>query len=89
MIERLLPRPACDTLPDAETCSWLAAINDKLADRLAKVGLIEPRQPKVAATVTKLDAFLADYLATRSDLKPSTRFNLELTRRSLVTYFRG
>src|SRR5436190_21572759 len=83
-IERLVEAAYSGSSPDAETCRWVSEIDDKLAAKLAKVDLIAPRQKHVSAT---LDAFLADYLASRSDLKANTRFNLELARRNLVAYF--
>src|SRR6187549_3893977 len=42
-IERLVTAASLGISPDAETCTWLSKINDKLAARLAKVGLIESR----------------------------------------------
>jgi integrase len=86
-IERLVRAVSLGTSPDAETCSWLGKIDDKLAVRLAKVGLTAPREQKVTRAATTLAAFLADYMATRTDIKPSTRINLECARNNLVTFF--
>jgi integrase len=86
-IERLVAAVNLGTSPDAETCSWLAKIDDKLAARLAKVGLTEPRKPQEPTVVATLENFLSDYLAQRTDIKPSTRTNLEVARRNLVAYF--
>ncbi len=66
---------------DAETSRWLASIDKKLTDKLAKVGLVAKRE---AAT---LDQFLMAYLATRTDIKPRTLNNLEQTQGWLVEFF--
>ena len=68
---------------DADTARWVAGRNPKLADKLARVGLIAKRQNSVTA---KLGEFLAEYLATRTDIKPSTRRHLEQARAKLIEF---
>jgi hypothetical protein len=43
-------------------------------DRLAAVGLVTPRTPMA----TRLGEFLDGYIASRPDVKPRTKWNLEI-----------
>src|SRR6476660_9550675 len=86
-IERLVTAASLCTSPDAETCSWLSKINDKLAARLATVGLIEPREPKERQQSSTLGPFLDSYLALRTDVKPRTKLMFKQVRGWLVDYF--
>jgi integrase len=66
------------------TSRWLTEIKDDHAAKLAKVGLIETRQPK-GQTVT-----LGEFTQACIDglnIKPSTRMHLNLSRRYLVEFF--
>jgi len=65
------------------TTHWLTKIDASLSDKLANVGLIEPRADATQAT---LDAFITDYL-DKLNVKPGTLFNLNLARRNLVEFF--
>ncbi|MEK6216006.1 MAG: site-specific integrase, partial [Boseongicola sp.] len=58
---------------------------DTLADKLAAVGLI-PKRKKEAPTDT-LGAFLDAYIEGRSNLKPKTKRNYEVTRKHLINHF--
>lgn len=60
-----------------ETAVWLRDIGDKLHDRLARAGLVEPRAGRGAV---KLEASITAHLDGRVDLKPSTK----LVRRQVV-----
>ena len=66
---------------DEETARWLADLDSVLADKLAAVGLIAPRD------AARLGSFLANYLETRSDVKPRTKLKYESTRRCLLEFF--
>jgi hypothetical protein len=67
--------------PDGETATWLTKIGDDLADKLAGVGLIEPRH------AARLGDFLDRYIAGRTGIKRLTRRNLQAARQKLVDYF--
>lgn len=67
------------------TAAWLTAIEAGLQQKQIDVELISKPASKPAAVT--LDAFIADYMATRLDLKPSTRTNLGVVRRNLVAFF--
>jgi len=43
MVERLLQARRLGTAIDGQTAEWLKAIDDKLRDRLARVGLVDLR----------------------------------------------
>lgn len=66
---------------DKATSAWIADIDDKLADRLAGVGLIPLRRRDT------LQDLIDTYLATRSDIKFRTRNNLDQTRGLLIEFF--
>lgn len=65
------------------TALWLADISDKLHKRLAKVGLVEARAPKVA---TKLGLFVDTYIAGRIDAKPLTIAHLKRAAKELTGF---
>jgi integrase len=58
----------------------------KLYDRIAAFGLVDAR-PEADATVMKLGAWIADYTARRTDLKPTSRANLRHTADLLLSHF--
>jgi hypothetical protein len=80
-IEKLVTAQILDTAPDAETARWVADVGDKIAGKLAKLGLIESRQS------TTLGAFIASYRESRPDVKPSTRAAWAAPYRSLLEHF--
>lgn len=64
---------------DGETARWVASLDDVLAGKLAKVGLIAPRDSAL------LGPFLESYIdGRRADSAASTITNFEQVRRSLV-----
>ena len=74
-IEDLVAAAYANRAPDAETANWLGKIDAKLTKKLVKVGLIDPPKRKESPGESTLDAYLASYLATRQDVKASTRTN--------------
>ena len=68
------------------TSQWLTEIDDKLAQKLAKVGLIEPRVAKEQSAVFTLGGFTQAYI-DGLNVKASTRMQVNLSRRYLVEYF--
>ncbi|MAE66683.1 MAG: integrase [Phycisphaeraceae bacterium] len=80
-VDSLVSASIAGTAPDQPTARWVAKIGDELADKLATAGLIEPRQ---RAT---LGGFLDDFIGQRTDLKPSTRTKLGMSRRKMVDFF--
>lgn len=74
-VEALLAAKVSGCGWDNETARRVADLSDDLADKLAAVGLLPPRE---RAT---LGAFLERYIATRADVKPLTLKKYESTRR--------
>ncbi len=81
-VEALLSaRIAAQPIP-RDTATWLAGVGEPLYGRLARVGLVAPKDSATGATVK---TFLASYLADRTDLRPGTRIILEQAARHVVT----
>jgi len=70
------------TVPD-ETARWVRDLEAVLFDKLVAVGLV--RQRKAVA----LQAFITDYIAHRTDVKPATREIWGQGERGLVDFFGG
>ena len=87
-IEALETARLTGTPVDRTTAAWIDAIGDAIHERLARVGLVEPREP---ATPEEPDVALVvlveRYIASRSKLKPNTLRNYETTKRLLVEHF--
>ncbi|MGZ0174307.1 MAG: tyrosine-type recombinase/integrase [Planctomycetales bacterium] len=80
-VERLVHACITGHPVDPDTARWLVSIDDKLADRLAAVGLTEKRDASTLA------AFLDSYIAARTDVKPGTKMLYGQTRRNLLAFF--
>jgi integrase len=80
-VEYLLAATTSGYAIDGETSQWLAKIGNDLADKLAAVDLI-PRRASA-----QLKPFLDALIAQRTDVKPNTRRNLEVTKDRLVEFF--
>ena len=87
-------RTSCGTI-DRRTAEWLADIGESLHAKLAKAGLVEPRQPAEPEPETKnvsLGEFLSDHIeegltAKGDPAKPNTLANWRSTQRFLMTVF--
>lgn len=67
-----------------EECRWLAKVDADLHEKLSRNGLVAPRPKREA---TELDAFLTEYIESRTDLKSGTITHLEHAKNDLVAYF--
>ncbi|KKL08669.1 hypothetical protein LCGC14_2573560, partial [marine sediment metagenome] len=72
---------------DTETAAWVGARDEVIYRKLAAVGLVPPREPEPKAESVMLGGFLDQYMEGRTDIKPSTRTNLNQARRNLVRFF--
>jgi integrase len=78
--------------PPPETSRWVADLPDLWRKRLEKVQLVAPLKPEPApepepvAPKLTLNIFLADYMASRVDIKQSTRVALNQTVGYLVGF---
>ena len=87
-VENLVAAVMHGHAPDPDTSAWVGSRDDVLYGKLAAVGLVPARES--AATENQaatLGLFLDQYIGGRTDIKPSTRCNLEQVRRNLVDYF--
>ena len=80
-IEALVASAASGFAWDNETARWVAGIEDVLAGKLARAGLIPKRQAAV------LSDFLDSYFAKRADVKDATRTNWGHTRPNRFDFF--
>lgn len=80
-VEQLIAAKLSGHAVDADTARWIAELDQGIADKLARVGLVLMRE---RAT---LGAFLDAYIARRVDVKPSTQLQYQQVRRNLVDYF--
>ncbi len=64
-----------------ETSEWLRELDDALHDRLAAVGLVQPRR-RIA-----LGPFIDEYIAARTDVKATTATVYRRARKHLLHYF--
>ena len=85
-VERLLEAELTGHAMDADTARWVAELNERLADKLARVNLI-PKAKRQAAM--KPGPFLDDYLARRIDVKPATKEIWKQVVRNLKDHFGG
>lgn len=80
-VEQLNAAQVAGHAVEADTSRWLTTIDDRLAGKLAAVGLV----PKRAEGT--LDAFLTGYIASRTDIKSRSVVGLRQVQRNLVDYF--
>jgi len=83
-VERLIEAKATGTAPDLEVSQWVADRDDALHAKLAKHGLVSPREK---VSVPSLSQFVDAYIASRTDVKRGTVVCYQQTRRNLVGYF--
>ncbi|MFW6124602.1 MAG: hypothetical protein ACOC46_00530, partial [Pirellulales bacterium] len=69
-IEDIVAARAGGYAMEQETADWLRKIDDTLHQRIAKTGLIQPREQRAAGT---LGPFLDGFRTRRTDVKGSTR----------------
>ena len=82
-VEALIATAMARVSLDDETAAWVKDIPDRLADKLAKAGLI-PARKLLAMT---LGQFLDFYIAGRKDVKEGTRANFGTDQARLLEFF--
>lgn len=81
-VEDLLSARLNGHVPRDETSRWLARLDDRLYDKLARVDLVPAR------VRTSLKAWLTQYLRDRSgELKPESLRKMKQTTEKLLTFF--
>ncbi len=83
-IEKLLEAKIAQTALDMETAKWVSQLDEKMAKRLAVLGLIRPRE---SAREIRLGDFLDGYFEKRTDVKQSTHIVWSHAKRNLIEYF--
>jgi integrase len=88
-IEHLISAVFANNSPDAETSAWIGDLGNVMYGKLVAVALVQPRVSELDAAPNDItiSAFLDQYLNSRTDIKPSTRTNLEQVRRNLLEFF--
>ncbi len=85
-IESLLAAKIAGLPIDSQTAGWLSEIGDVIHDKLAKVGLVEPRE-KITAIEWTVGSFLEHYFSTLGQQKRMTALNYGRARRLLEEFF--
>jgi hypothetical protein len=85
-IEELIDVQTNGERPCRKTAYWRRHLKAEIYDRLAAVGLADPRRPPAAVTVS---VFVSEYvdLRRKSGAKPNTIRNLDRVRKDLYEYF--
>lgn len=73
--------------PAKSTVQWLKSIPDSLHAKLAKTGLVAPRNDPMSASRITLIKWIDSYVEGRADIKTSTRKTLKRARDSAAKYF--
>ena len=80
-VEEIIEHLSTGAALEKHTADWLKRVGDDLHDRMARAGLVQQREQAT------LDAFIADYIAKRTNVSESTSGKYEVVRRHLVDYF--
>ncbi len=83
-VENLVAAQAMGSSPIQTTATWVGGIPDDLHSKLAKHGLVEPRERGV---LSKLGPFLRDYIASRTDVRSQTMIKYNSTAKLLIERF--
>jgi integrase len=86
MIESLEAAAAAGHSPDRETAEWVGRLGDEIHGRLARAGLVPPREQAEQAIGT-LGQHLEQYFAGLGKQKPTTARNYARARRLLEEFF--
>ena len=85
-IEKLLTAKILNQQPDQETLRWLIGVSDTIHVRIARTGLVPPREP--ASQSPQLGDFLEKHIAQRElELAASSVERLRDTGKLLCSYF--
>ncbi len=85
-IESLLASKIASLPIDSQTAGWLGEIGDSIHEKLARAGLVEPRE-KANVVAWTLGSFLEHYFGMLGDQKPMTKLNYGRARRLLEEFF--
>ncbi len=83
-VEQMVAAKKAGVPYDADLTQWLNGLDDRLHGKLARVGLVAPRQQRVVVT---LKEFLDGFVNRRTDVKPATREIWRQPVRNLIEHF--
>lgn len=87
-IEELIHAHKAGERPEPETVRWAKKLEGKLFDKLAKLGLVEPKRGRATGEEGRLlGPFCDSYIRSRSDLASGTIDNYGHAKRLLVEKF--
>ena len=66
---------------DNVTAQWISELDDEMYDKLAAVGLVDPRKNLL------LGQYIHDYIKNRTDIKTATTTVLGHTKRNMIDFF--
>ena len=84
-IESLIASKASGQPLDRETAHWLREIDDRLHQKIARIGLVQARGESTQAVT--LSELVERYIGKRSKIKPNTLRNYQTTKRLLTDHF--
>ncbi len=85
-IESLLAAKLSGHPIDAQTAGWLGEIGDSIHEKLAKAGLVEPRQ-RIEVEEWTVGRLIDDVLASRDDVARRTGICYQYSKKKLVEFF--
>ncbi len=86
MIESLESAKAAGHSPDRETAEWVGRLGDEIHSRLARAGLVPPRE-QTSTTIVTLGHHLEHLFGSLGKQKPTTARNYARARRLLEEFF--
>ena len=86
MIESLEAARAAGHSPDRETAEWVGRLGDEIHGRLARAGLVLPRE-EARSVIVSLGQHLEHYFGSLGKQKPTTARNYARARRLLEEFF--
>lgn len=82
-VEKLLSALTIKSGLDQETARWVSELDDATHEKLARVGLVEPRESQNATLGGHIDA----YLERRTEVKPRTVLSWKQAQEVLIKFF--
>ena len=83
-VEQLLAAKLTGHVLESDAAKWVASLDPALADKLARVGLVDK---PTFAEATELEPFITAFVDGRVDLKPATKIVRRQVIRDLAEFF--
>ena len=85
-VEQLLAAKLAGVPWDADLAKWVSELDKAMRIKLERVSLLDPKEH---LAIPKLQEFIDSYIASRTDVKHSTKAIYGQARKSLIQYFGG